>query len=73
MKYYCDDAIDYIENQGISCDPCSGDVGEYVCDLLDKYAEFNEEDECYYTEETLDQIVEQAKEYSKGLEDEEDE
>lgn len=74
--YYYDDAVEYIEEHGISCDP--GDyIGEYVCDLLDDEADIEGYDDGFglggdskYTQETLDSIIRRARE--KQAEYEED-
>lgn len=74
MKLFYDDAVDYIESKGISCDPCSSYEGEYVCDMLDEDYDGYDDDmeEYYYTKKTLNNIIRVAKDYLKELEDEED-
>ena len=62
---YCyEEAVEYIEDQGVSCDP-GNDVGEYVCDLLDE----EEDDDDLYLKSTLDSIIERAKEYKAESEE----
>lgn len=69
-----DEAIDYLKGKDISCDPCVEGEGEYVCDLLDDYADrYDEEDEPHYKKSTLDRIIKEAKEWLKEEEDEEKE
>lgn len=68
--YYYDDAVDYIESQGISCDPNTV-VGEYVCDLLDDEAKYDKDDEPIYSKKILNAIIKRAKEYK--IDDEENE
>lgn len=79
-RYDYDEAVEYLEDNGISCDPCLNSYGEYACDLLDSYSDGVDEDsdENYYSKETLDLIisrVEEAKEsheYDDEDDDEED-
>lgn len=63
--YSYEQAVKYIEEQGLSCDPCSGEEGELICDRLDEM-----EDEQGYSQPTLDLICREAKEYLKDLESE---
>lgn len=62
--YGYEEAVEYIEDQGVSCDP-GNDVGEYVCDLLGE----EEDGDDLYLESTLDSIIERAKEYKEELEE----
>lgn len=76
-RYDYDEAVEYLEDHGVSCDPCSSSYGEYACDLLDSYSDGVDEDsdEDYYSKETLDLIisrVEEAKE-SHEYDDDDDE
>ena len=62
--YYYEEAVNYLIDKGIDCDPCQDIEGEYVCDLLDEMIDgWDEYDEAFYYEGTLDSIVELAKEY----------
>lgn len=63
--YNYEEAVNYLINKGIGCDPCQDVEGEYVCDLLDEMIDGWEEndDEEFYYEGTLDSIIELAKEY----------
>ena len=70
IQYDYDDAVDYIESNGISCDPCSYDYADYVCDKLDADADgYDDYDEPYYYQSTLDSIIEDTKEYIKDMEE----
>ena len=74
MKLSYDEAVSYIEENGVSCDPCTSIEGEYVCDLLDdNYDGYDEWDEPYYTKSTLKDIIKDAKQYRKEMEEEEEE
>lgn len=68
-KYYYNEAVAYLKENGIGCDPCSDLEGEYVCDLLDDEYDGSDSavDEVYYYEETLKNIIKDAKEYVKQL------
>ncbi len=74
-KYDYDEAVAYLEENGIGCDPCQDIEGEYVCDLLDDEVDIYVDDyETYYYQETLDSIAQRAKDYKKEMiEDEEEE
>lgn len=61
--YSYEQAVKYIEGQGLSCDPCSSPVGELICDRLDEM-----DDERGYSESTLELICREAREYLKDLE-----
>ena len=63
-----DEAVDYIESKGISADPTDA-VGEFVCDLLDEYA--NEDDE--YSSRIITRILAEARQYIEEYEAESDE
>ena len=66
-QYTYEQAVKFLEESGISCDPASTVEGEYVCDLLDQlYDEYNVDlDEYYYYSDTLQKIVKLAKKYLK--------
>ena len=71
-KYSYDEAVSYIEEQGVNCDPCSGNgvEGEYVCDMLDDNIDGRDRyDEPYYYKSTLDGIVEDAIKYREEMEE----
>lgn len=74
-KYSYDDAVEYLEEHGIGCDPCADYTGEYVCDLLDERYDGDDDDGTYYFKSTLDGIIEDVKVYleERQEEDEEDE
>lgn len=72
MKLSYDEAVSYIEDHGVSCAPCTSLEGEYVCDLLDgRYDGYDEWHEPYYTKSTLKDIIEDAKQYKKEMQEEE--
>ena len=68
-----DDAIDFLEEHGVWCDPSSypedepwlSEVGEYVCDELDSMAEYDEDDGDVYDEDDLLSLVHGAKAYEE--------
>ena len=68
-----DDAIDFLEEHGVWCDPSScpedkpwlSEVGEYVCDELDGMAEYDEDDGDVYDEDDLLSLVNGAKAYEE--------
>ena len=69
VKYYdYDDAVAWLEDNGVSCDP-GNSVGEYVCDLLD---DIGDDNEGYYTKSDLERILENALTYKEEMEEEED-
>lgn len=70
-RFDYDDAISYIEDSGVSCDP-SDPVGEYVCDLLDDLCKYDKYDEPYYAQGTLNRIIKMAKKYKVSDADEVD-
>ena len=62
-----DEAVAYIEDAGISCDPCDLE-GDYVCNMLDMECDgYDEWDEPCYTEETLKTIIDNAKQYIEDM------
>ena len=66
--YY--EAVEYLVNHGISCDPNIGNEGEYVGDLLDDMIdEWDEYQDAVYYEGTLDSIISLAKDYLKEEDD----
>ena len=67
-EYDYDDAVAWLEDHGVSCDP-GNSVGEYVCDLLDDYGDDN--DGCY-TYSELEMILEDALKYKEEVEEEEE-
>lgn len=70
-RFDYDDAISYIEDSGVSCDP-TDPVGEYVCDLLDDLCKYDSYDEPYYSQGTLNRIIKMAKKYKVSDADEVD-
>lgn len=68
-----DEAIAFLEEHGVYCDPSSypedepwlSEVGEYVCDELDSMAEYDEDDEEVYDEDDLISLVHGAKAYEE--------
>lgn len=78
FDYY--DAVDYLEDNGVSCDPCLSSYGELACDLLDSDCDgYDKNDEPYYSKKTLDSIIREVKsaevghEYDDDVDDAEDE
>lgn len=68
-KYFYDEAVKYLEQNGIGCDPCEDLEGEYVCDLLDDEYDGcdNATDEVYYYEKTLQYIIKRTQNYINEL------
>ena len=72
MRTY-DEAIAFLEEHGVWCDPSScpedepwlSEVGEYVCDELDGMAEYDGDDEEVYDEDDLLSLVDDAKAYEE--------
>ena len=72
-KMTYDDAIDFLEEHGVWCDPSScpedkpwlSEVGEYVCDELDGMAEYDEDDGDVYNKDDLISLVHGAKAYEE--------
>ena len=62
-----DQAVEYLEKNGIICDPTVGVIGEYVCDLLDDYA--NDDIDPTYSMSTLDEIINRVIEYKNDFDD----
>lgn len=68
-----DEAIAFLEEHGVYCDPSScledepwlSEVGEYVCDELDGMAKYDEDDEEVYDEDDLLSLVNGAKAYEE--------
>lgn len=68
-----DEAIAFLEEHGVYCDPSSypedepwlSEVGEYVCDELDSMVEYDEDDEEVYDEDDLLSLVHGAKAYEE--------
>jgi len=70
-KFTYDEAVNYLESKGISCDPTAAGCGEFVCDLLDEYVDgYDDYDEEIYYKSTLDDIIDRAKDYLENLEEE---
>ena len=67
-EYDYDDAVAWLEDHGVSCDP-GNSVGEYVCDWLDDIGDDN--DGCY-TYSDLEMILEGALKYKEEVEEEEE-
>ena len=62
--YYYEQAVNYLQSKGIGCDPAIDKEGEYVCDLLDDMVDgYNEYDEEFYYEGTLETIINLTKDY----------
>ena len=73
-KFTYDEAVNYLESKGISCDPTAAGCGEFVCDLLDEYVDdYNDYDEEIYYKSTLDDIIDRAKDYLENPEEDLDE
>ena len=68
-----DEAIAFLEEHGVYCDPSSypedepwlNEVGEYVCDELEGMAEYDEDDGDVYDEDDLLSLVNGAKAYEE--------
>lgn len=63
-----DQAVEYLKKNDITCDPTVGVIGEYVCDLLDDYA--NDDIDPTYSKSTLDEIINRVIEYKNDFDDE---
>lgn len=62
--YYYEQAVDYLKNHGVGCDPAADPEGEYVCDLLDDMVDgYDEYDEPFYYKGTLQTIIGLSKDY----------
>lgn len=61
MKLSYDDAVEFLEENGLSCDPGTIE-GDCVCNLLDDYGMEDKYGETYYTKKTLKLIMKEAKE-----------
>ena len=68
-----DEAIAFLEEHGVCCDPSScpedepwlSEVSEYVCDELEGMAEYDGDDEEVYDEDSLLSLVDDAKAYEE--------
>lgn len=68
-----DEAIAFLEEHGVCCDPSScpedkpwlNEVGEYVCDELEGMAEYDGDGEEVYDEDALLSLVDDAKAYEE--------
>jgi len=73
MRLNYDEAVSFLEENGVGCDPCVDLEGEYACDLLDDMPDgYDEFDEPYYTKSTLKDIIKRVKEYKEDMEDVDD-
>lgn len=74
-KYDYDDAVTYIENHDVGCDPCSDTEGDLVCDLLDDMYDGGDPDmyNTWYLASTLNYIIREGRQYREEMESEEDE
>lgn len=71
FDYY--DAVDYLESQGVSCDPCFGGAyAELACDLLDTDYTNRDGDDLYYSTEALEGIISRVKQAKEDHEYDDD-
>lgn len=71
-RFDYDDAVDYLEANGVSCDP-NNSYGEFACDLLDDYCDYDKNDDPYYTKGTLNSIIRRVMEAKANHEYDDDE